>query len=206
MTDANPGGEYYSTPKTEWLSDSDGMKLLEAFRYKDPAGRMWTAPSGSVINGASIPRIAWAIVGSPYQMPYRDASIIHDHYCDSMERTWEETHRVFYDAMLTSRTSESEALIKYWAVVRGGPRWDDHYRWSGLWPFKVPRAGRDNDAAFAPSSVAKSAVLTTPSPMLEETLLAELNSITMQAEAGTLSPSEIRTIVEQQIDRQPDPG
>ena len=80
-------GKFSGNPKTEWLTDSAeadrDMKLLEDFWYEDPKGRTWEAPSGSVVNGASVPRDLWAIVGTPYTGDYRKASIVHDVACDN---------------------------------------------------------------------------------------------------------------------------
>lgn len=74
-------GSFSGNPKTEWLSENGGdrdMRLLETFWYTDPNGRRWTAPQGSITNGASIPRTLWTSVGSPFTGAYRCAAIIHD--------------------------------------------------------------------------------------------------------------------------------
>lgn len=110
-----------------WLEDPDGpdreMKLEEDFSYCDPAGLNWYAPLGTKIDGASIPRVVWTSMGSPFVGDYRWASVIHDHYCDSKERSWEETHLVFYHAMIRKGVSKTRAKLFYAAVYAGGPRW-----------------------------------------------------------------------------------
>ncbi len=58
------------------------MKLLYNFTYEDPNGLLWNAPGGSIVDGASIPRIAWKVVGTPFYGKYRDASVIHDVACE----------------------------------------------------------------------------------------------------------------------------
>lgn len=59
-------GSFSGNPKTEWLVDESGadrnMRLLKDFFYTDPDGRKWPAPSGSIIDGASIPRPLWTTV------------------------------------------------------------------------------------------------------------------------------------------------
>ena len=64
-------------PLTRW-SGNCNMILIEEFTYTDPQGKCWKAPAKSIINGASIPRELWSIVGSPYVGSYRRASIVHD--------------------------------------------------------------------------------------------------------------------------------
>lgn len=136
---AQSSSGFLTTVKTEWIPGSRSMRLLEDFSYRDPEGQMWMAQKNWIIDGASIPRFLWVLAGSPFDPPYREASVIHDFYCDTMQRSWQKTHRVFYDAMITAGTGRVEATSKYWAVHRLGPRWDRTHRWSGMWPVKVPR-------------------------------------------------------------------
>ena len=89
----------------------------------DPRRRQWPVPAGCMIDGASIPQPFWTFVGGPYEGKYRDASAIHDWYCDVRTRTWPETHKVFYDGMVTRKVAPSRAKLMYLAVRAGGPRW-----------------------------------------------------------------------------------
>ena len=82
-------------------------------------------PAGAVVDGASIPKVLWPVVGGPFEGKYRDASIIHDWYCDKRTRTWQATHRVFYDAMLVSGVRAKRAKAMYFAVRWAGPRWEE---------------------------------------------------------------------------------
>lgn len=122
----SPGSHGYYTdapPVTEWLDDGRDMRLKQPFGYVDPAGRQWPVPAGVVVNGASIPQVLWSLIGGPFEGPYRNASIVHDHYCDVRARTWQDTHRVFLDAMLCSGVGRLRAKTMYYAVYRFGPRW-----------------------------------------------------------------------------------
>jgi hypothetical protein len=74
---------------------------------------------------ASIPRLFWPIIGAPLDGNYRDASIVHDWYCDRRTRTWQATHRVIYEAMLVSSVPYSKAKVMYFAVRWRGPRWEE---------------------------------------------------------------------------------
>ena len=57
---------------------------------------------GWIVDGASIPKIAWSIIGSPLSGKYCDASVIHDYHCDVRVRSSDEVHLVFHYAMLAS--------------------------------------------------------------------------------------------------------
>jgi len=100
------------------------MKTFQPFSYIDSRGRRWTVPAGSKTDGASVPMIFWSIIGGPFEGPYRDASVVHDYYCDKRSRKWEDVHEVFYDAMLTRGVAQTKAWLMYKLVVEFGPRWD----------------------------------------------------------------------------------
>ena len=117
-------GHYVGELILQPLPDGRHMRLLKPFGFVDSNGRAWPVPKGTIVDGASIPRAFWSIVGGPFEGKYRNASVIHDYYCDVRTRTWEATDRVFYDAMISSGVDDREAKILYSAVVVGGPRWD----------------------------------------------------------------------------------
>ena len=102
----------------------DGRKvtLMEPFGYVDPSGQEWNVPNGYKTDGASVPAALWALY-PPFTGAYRSAAVIHDYYCDTMERSWEDTHKVFYFAMRAAHVDEKTAKIMYGAVYLFGPRW-----------------------------------------------------------------------------------
>jgi len=103
--------------------DNRNVTLLNELSFIDPDGLLWTAPKGIVVDGASIPWPLWSIVGSPYTGGYRRASVIHDRYCDTKERSWEDTHYVFYRASRVDGVTEWFAKLLYGGVLSFGPRW-----------------------------------------------------------------------------------
>ena len=120
---ARPGGHFDGKLVVELQNDGKLIKLVEPFAYVDPLGFPWPVPKGCRVDGASIPRVLWTLVGSPLTGKYRNASVIHDHYCDTRSRTWGAVHRVFFDAMRTSGVGLLQSKILYAGVRWGGPRW-----------------------------------------------------------------------------------
>lgn len=116
---------YEGHPQVEFLADGRNVRLIANLTFFDPNETRWAVPAGAVVDGASIPALFWPIVGGPFEGNYRDASIIHDWYCDKRTRTWQATHRVFYDAMLVSGVSNNKARLMYFAVRWRGPRWEE---------------------------------------------------------------------------------
>jgi hypothetical protein len=116
-------GYYEGKVVAEFLGDGRLIQLKQPFSYVDPFTMRWDVPSGWKVDGASIPRPLWSLVGSPLVGKYREASIIHDYYCDTHRRPWGAVHRVFYDAMLASHVRPLQAKVMYAAVCWGGPRW-----------------------------------------------------------------------------------
>lgn len=123
LAQAQDLGKYLGTVQTEWLEDGRHMRLLAPFAYIDPQGVEWHAPSGSVVDGASIPQAAWTFIGGPFEGKYRNASVIHDVGCDQKRRPWEAVHEVFYWAMLAAGVETWRAKVMYAAVYHFGPRW-----------------------------------------------------------------------------------
>jgi hypothetical protein len=99
------------------------MTLLSELRYIDPDGVVWIAPAGSVVDGASIPRVLWSFMGGPFDGKYRNASVLHDVAYDQKTRPWKEADRMFYNAMRCSGVSPTEAKTMYYALYRHGRHW-----------------------------------------------------------------------------------
>ena len=112
------------------FDDPEGRtgRTLNQIEFTDPDGTVWKAPAGIRVDGASIPQALWSIVGSPFTGRYRRASVIHDHYCVTKERNWEDVHRVFYLASRADGVPDSKAKIMYAAVMAFGPRWQKRGR------------------------------------------------------------------------------
>jgi len=121
-------GQFEHEVITIWLTQPDkpdrDMELAAGFNYLDPAGKRWEAPSGSKIDGASIPPFLWTIVGPPYVGDYRRATVLHDVGCDLRTEPHEDVHRMFYYAMRCDGVDPFQAAIMYLAVKHFGPKWE----------------------------------------------------------------------------------
>lgn len=127
VTASATNGRFLSSPKTEWLEAGRDMSLTEDFVYIDPNEVAWLAPKGSIVNGASIPRPLWSVIGGPFEGKYRNASIVHDVACEKKNRPHNEVHRMFFHACVAGGVPESEAKRLYWAVATYGPQWREVY-------------------------------------------------------------------------------
>ena len=99
------------------------MLLVSPVIFYDRNGKQWEVTEGSIINGASIPRIFWTYFGAPFVGDYRKASVIHDHFCYTKSESWRAVHRMFLDALLVSDVPLVEAVIMYAAVYVGSEKW-----------------------------------------------------------------------------------
>ena len=125
LTAVAQSGEYVGTPVTRWEADGRSMILMGSFEYVDGNGRSWHVPNGVRIDGASIPGAFWSLIGAPFEGKYREASIIHDYFCEQRRRRWQDVHKVFHEAMLTSGVGSAKAFVMYKTVEKFGPRWDE---------------------------------------------------------------------------------
>ena len=121
---ADDFGKFDGNPQTEWNVDGRTMRLLKNFTYEDPKGDKWVAPAGSTVDGASIPRMFWALIGGPFEGEYRNASIVHDTECtEPYKHDWRAVHRMFYFACRAGGSRLVKAKIMFAAVYHFGPRW-----------------------------------------------------------------------------------
>ena len=123
---SQPNGYFEGTVVVQWM-EHDGpdriMTLLEDFSYFDPNGKEWRVPAQEKIDGASIPRVLWSHVGSPFVGDYRRASVIHDYYCNEKSASANDVHRMFYHAALAGGVSVPTAKMMYYAIKAAGKSW-----------------------------------------------------------------------------------
>lgn len=116
-------GRFSGPIETRWESDGVTMVLLNELRYTDPYGEVWSAPPGSRVDGASIPRAFWPLIGSPFTGKYRKASVLHDVAYEQQTRSHEDADRMFYNAMRASGVGAVTAKTMYYALHRHGRHW-----------------------------------------------------------------------------------
>jgi hypothetical protein len=117
------GGQLAKTCKPAFV----GKLLLSPdapFDFIDEACVHWSVPKNAAVDGASIPRFLWTMIGGPWDGAYRKASVIHDWYCFRRSKPWQTVHRMFFEAMLASGVGQKKAKLMYLAVYYRGPRWD----------------------------------------------------------------------------------
>jgi hypothetical protein len=120
---ATPKGKFYGKLILIPQPDGRNMMVQDEYGYEDWEHQTLYATAGFVSDGASIPRAAWSLVGGPWDGKYRNAAVIHDVGCTNHRYSWQDTHRLFYEAMMDSGVSQSLAYTMYYAVLLGGPRW-----------------------------------------------------------------------------------
>jgi DNA-binding FrmR family transcriptional regulator len=108
---------------TKALDDGRRLELIQPYAFEDAAGKLWGVPAKTVVDGASIPQAFWSVTGGPFSGKYRNASVIHDHYCVEKTDTWKNVHLVFYNAMRANEVDPIKAKLMYAAVYNYGPRW-----------------------------------------------------------------------------------
>ncbi|WP_238365818.1 DUF1353 domain-containing protein [Mesobacterium pallidum] len=100
--------------------------------FVDARNYRWVAPEGTLTDGASIPPAFVSVVGQPTSPEFRAAAALHDAICGVGNEalpgfhssTWEDAHRMFYEALRVGGTDERRAKVMFAAVYLGGPRWN----------------------------------------------------------------------------------
>ncbi len=92
-------GEYVG--KGQW-------KLIAPFVYRNT-----TVPVDFIIDGASIPKIAWSIIGSPWSGKYALATVPHDYGYHTLSKPREEIDKDFIEGMRILGVSLWKRRIMY---------------------------------------------------------------------------------------------
>ena len=98
------------------LPNGKDWKLMETFGFMTEEGKHVVVPENYIVDGASIPRPFWRLIGSPMTGKYRRASVIHDYLCreNTTPRAW--TDKVFLSAMKVGGVPSWKRRAMYWAV------------------------------------------------------------------------------------------
>lgn len=74
-------------------------KLIRPFVYNSKIGGKIEAPIDFVSDGASIPRIVWTIMGSPWSGRYASGSVIHDFLYYKQKLSRKKCDLIFLESM-----------------------------------------------------------------------------------------------------------
>ncbi len=107
------------------------FQTISQLDFVDARANRWVAPKDTLTDGASIPDIFVSLIGNPTSPEFVNASTMHDAYCGIGNEngaryhtdTWQNVHRMFYDALRVGGTAPIKAKIMFSAVYLGGPRW-----------------------------------------------------------------------------------
>jgi len=102
-------------------------KTLAELAYTTNKGIAHTVPIGFITDGASIPRLFWSFVGSPFTGLYRRAALIHDYLYATQTTKRSYADRIFLEAMKDLGVSWWKRRVMYLAVRGWGWRpWNKH--------------------------------------------------------------------------------
>ena len=107
-----------NTLKLAYIKGSEGkFKLLSPLiYYSKSTNSKFVAPAGFVTDGASIPKVFWSIIGSPFTGKYLHGAVIHDclyskkHY-NFISRKYADN--LFLEIMLNNGTNKMSSPILY---------------------------------------------------------------------------------------------
>lgn len=124
----------------QFLPDGRKVEVEKPFAFFDSLGHAWFVPANRrPYDGASIPRLAWPMVGGPFEGKHRDGALVHDeaYACGGVminpetfrvrRYTRAEADRAFLDAMavrgvplVTRRLIYGAVRAFGWLAWRGG--------------------------------------------------------------------------------------
>lgn len=93
--------------------------LLEPLEYVDDTYHI-IAQAGFVFDGASIPKILWSVIGSPFTGEYTEAACIHDILYQSCILPRWESDALFKTLMEVTHTGKTKRNTMWFGVRIGG--------------------------------------------------------------------------------------
>ena len=113
--------------KGEFLGNNR-FELGETFVYYTEDGEdTIEVPVGFISDGASIPRIFWTIIGSPWSGKYAKAAVIHDFLYVRQFYTRKKSDLIFLEGMKVLGVSWWKRKAMYWAVrIASGIPWNKY--------------------------------------------------------------------------------
>ena len=115
----------FKSDKFIWKDLDNGRRIAKEIERGDsiPDGwsNEWSIPRGSKTDGASIPRLARLVVGSPFGKGRRKSSAIHDVLCRAKNLRPEIVHGLFNEMVRYESMDSTSGKLMGWAVVKFGP-------------------------------------------------------------------------------------
>jgi len=105
-----------------FLSDGRHAEVLQDFRFIDTDGVIFKADKGQIVNGASIPRVFWRLIGSPFVGNYRKSAVVHDCEYKSKTKTRKQVDKGFLHSMKLEGVGRIKRKVMYRMVRLFGRR------------------------------------------------------------------------------------
>jgi hypothetical protein len=121
-------GTFRGRVVTEWLDSKHEDRRMRLhpdtdLTFERPTGEIVSAMPGLIFDGASIPVLFWALIGSPFTGKYRKAAVIHDTLCFIRDRPAAEAHWIFREGLRALGVGRVRARLMYLALVWFGSKW-----------------------------------------------------------------------------------
>lgn len=104
---------------------ADTWLVLDPVRWIGEDGCVTDVAVGTLVNGASIPRVAWSIIGHPFEGDTLRPSIVHDDECRRRVACGSTVvHQRFRHMLRAEGVGRVKAWAMYQAVRWFGPQWE----------------------------------------------------------------------------------
>jgi len=113
------------------VSRPDKNKLEEAYEVADDVdtqkgSALIRVPKFFQYDGASVPPMAWQVIGTPFQPRFMVAAVFHDWLYHTHQVDRKAANKLFYDLLIASGVREAKAAVMLAAVETfGGWYWDN---------------------------------------------------------------------------------
>ena len=99
--------------------------LFWSSKYYNPITEsyLWAALEKRVIDGASIPKLGWTLMGSPFSGRYKRSAAVHDVECKDKDTDYQTVHALFAEMIEVEGVDGWKLTAMAKSVQWRGPRW-----------------------------------------------------------------------------------
>ncbi len=102
------------------------VRLLDELRFRQATGQVWETPGNVILDGRSMPTLFVQLFGGFLEGDFRKTAVTYDYAVKRKPYSWQETHRMFYEGVMTEGVAGVESKAMYLLLMASGTRWAQH--------------------------------------------------------------------------------
>jgi hypothetical protein len=99
------------------------IRLKEELLFRQTGGETWVVPANAIVDGRSMPKLFFSLIGHPFTSGFLKTAIIYDYAVKAKVRRWTDAQRMFVEGVVVEGVPTIEAKAMYMLLHATGSRW-----------------------------------------------------------------------------------